>query len=182
MTNKTAATRYARALLDVAIKEQADLDRVERDLEGVAGLFTQYPALAHALLNPVVPVPRKRAAVAELMANAGLTPMVAKLMGLLADRDRLVLVPDLLTSYRDRLMDHRNVVRAAITTTAPLAADRAKAVEASLSRATGRTVSLTANVDPSIVGGVVTRIGSTVYDGSISRQLQKIRERLNQGV
>ena len=141
----------------------------------------QYPALAHALLNPVVPVPRKRAAVAELTAGAGLTPMVTKLIALLADRDRLVLVPDLLTAYRDRLLDHRNVVRAAITTTAPLAADRTKAVEASLSRATGRTVSLTANVDPSIVGGVVTRIGSTVYDGSIARQLQKIRERLSEG-
>ena len=182
MTNKTAATRYARALLDVAIKERADLDQVERDLDGVAALFTQYPALAKALINPIVPVSRKRAAVAEITASAGLTPMVTKLIGLLADRDRLVLVPDLLTAYRDRLLDHRNVVRAAITTTAPLAADRAKAVEASLSRVTGRTVSLTASVDPSIVGGVVTRIGSTVYDGSISRQLQKIRARLNQGV
>ena len=182
MTNKTAATRYARALLDVAIKERADLDQVERDLDGVAALFTQYPALAKALINPIVPVSRKRAAVAEITASAVLTPMVTKLVGLLADRDRLVLVPDLLTAYRDRLLDHRNVVRAAITTTAPLAADRAKAVEASLSRATGRTVSLTASVDPSIVGGVVTRIGSTVYDGSISRQLQKIRARLNQGV
>jgi F-type H+-transporting ATPase subunit delta len=181
MTNKTAATRYARALLDVALKEQADLDQIERDLDGLAALFTQYPALAHALLNPVVPVPRKRAAVAELMAAAALTPMVTKLIGLLADRDRLVLIPDLLIAYRDRLMDHRHVVRAAITTTEPLAADRAKAVEASLSRATGRTVSLTTSVDPSIVGGVVTRIGSTVYDGSISRQLQKIRERLNEG-
>lgn len=181
MTNRTAATRYARALLDVAIKEQADLDQIERDLGGVAALFTQYPALAHALLNPVVPVPRKRAAVAELTAAAGLTPMVTKLVALLADRDRLVLVPDLLVAYSERLLDHRNVVRAAITTIAPLDADRAKAVEASLSRATGRTVSLTASVDPSIIGGVVTRIGSTVYDGSIARQLQKIRERLGEG-
>ena len=56
MTNKTAAMRYARALLDVAIKEKADLDQIERDLASVAGLFTEYPALAHALLNPVVPV------------------------------------------------------------------------------------------------------------------------------
>ena len=70
MTNKTAATRYARALLDVAIQEHADLDQIERDLDGVAALFKQYPALAHALLNPVVPVPRKRAAIAELTAAA----------------------------------------------------------------------------------------------------------------
>jgi len=181
MTNRTAAMRYARALLDVAVNEKADLDQIERDLDSVAALFTQYPALAHALLNPVVPVQRKRAAVAELTADAGLTPMVKKLVGLLADRDRLVLVPDLLSAYRDRLLAYRNVVRAEITTTAPLAADRARAVEASLARATGRTVTLTASVDPSIVGGVVARIGSTVYDGSVRGQLRKIRERLGEG-
>jgi F-type H+-transporting ATPase subunit delta len=181
MTNKTAATRYARALLDVAIKEQADLDLIERELDSVVELFTQYPALAHALLNPVVPVPRKRAAIAELTALAQLTPIVTKLIGLLADRDRLVLIPDLLAAYRDRLLDHRNIIRAEITTTAPVPADRAKAIEASLARATGRTVALTTKVDASIIGGVVTRIGSMVYDGSITRQLQKIRARLGEG-
>ena len=178
MTNKTAAMRYARALLDVAIKERADLDQIERDLASVVALFTEYPALAHALLNPVVPVPRKRAAVAELLAAGPVTPMVAKLVTLLADRDRLVLVPDLLAGYRDRLLDHRNIVRAEVTTTASLPAERAKAIEASLSRSTGRTISLTTRVDPAIIGGVVTRIGSTVYDGSVARQLEKIRERL----
>jgi F-type H+-transporting ATPase subunit delta len=178
MTNKTAAMRYARALLDVAIKEQADLEQIERDLASVAALFTEYPALAHALLNPVVPVPRKRAAVAELLAAGPVTPMVAKLVTLLADRDRLVLVPDLLAGYRDRLLDHRNIVRAEVTTAASLPAERAKAIEASLSRSTGRTISLTTRVDPAIIGGVVTRIGSTVYDGSVARQLEKIRERL----
>ena len=180
MTNRTAATRYARALLDVAIKENADLDHIERDLESVVELFTQYPAFAHALLNPVVPVPRKRAAIAELTALAQLLPMVAKLIGLLADRDRLVLVPDLLGAYRERLLDYRNVIRAEITTTAALPADRARVIETSLARATGRTVVLATSVDPSIVGGVVTRIGSTVYDGSIARQLQKLKAALGE--
>jgi F-type H+-transporting ATPase subunit delta len=179
MTNKTAATRYARALLDVAIKEKADLDQIEGELDSLVELFKQHPALAHALLNPIVPVPRKRAATAELTALAQLTPMVAKLIGLLADRDRLVLVPDLLAAYRERLLTHRNVIRAEITTASPLSAERATAIEASLARSTGRTVALTTSVDPSIVGGVVTRIGSTVYDGSIARQLEKIRARLD---
>jgi F-type H+-transporting ATPase subunit delta len=179
MTNKTAATRYARALLDVAIKENADLDRIERELDSFVELFKQYPALAHALLNPIVPVPRKRAAAAALTALAELTPMVSKLVALLADRDRLVLVPDLLAAYRDRLLSHRNVVRADITTTSALPPEQASAIEASLARVTGRTVALTTSVDPSIIGGVVTRIGSTVYDGSVARQLEKIRARLN---
>jgi F-type H+-transporting ATPase subunit delta len=181
MTNKTSAMRYARALLDVAITERADLDRIEQDLVGFAGLLAQYPALADALLNPVVPVARKRAAVAELTALSQLTPMVGKLIAMLADRDRLVLIADLPAAYRDRLLAHRNVIRAEITTTVPLPEERAKSVEASLASATGRTVSLTTKVDPSIIGGVVARIGSTVYDGSITRQLQKIRQQLGEG-
>jgi F-type H+-transporting ATPase subunit delta len=178
MTNRTAATRYARALLDVAVHENADLDQIERELDSMVELFTDHPALAAALLNPVVPVPRKRAAMAELTTLAKLTPMMTKFLGLLADRDRLVLVPDVRAAYRERLLDYRHVIRADVTTTVPLPADRANAIEASLARTTGRTVTLATHVDPSLIGGVVTRIGSTVYDGSVARQLQKIRERL----
>lgn len=182
MTNRTAATRYARALLEVGVKEKTDLDQVERELASVVDLFTQHKTLAHVLLNPVVPVPRKRAAMDVITARGQLLPMVSKLLGLLAERDRLVLVPDLLEAYRDRLLDYRNIIRAEITTTTPLAADRVKAIEASLARASGRTVTLSAKVDPAIIGGVVTRIGSTIYDGSVTRQLEKMKRDLGFGI
>jgi F-type H+-transporting ATPase subunit delta len=179
MTNRTAATRYARALLDVAVKEKADLEQVERELASVVDLFAQHHLLSQVLLNPVVPVPRKRAAMDALTARGRLLPMVAKLLGLLAERDRLALLPDLLAAYRDRLLDYRNVVRAEVTTTSPLGPDQVKAIEANLARAAGRAVTLSAKVDPSIIGGVVTRIGSTIYDGSVARQLQRMREKLS---
>src|SRR5436305_13727305 len=124
MTNTPAATRYARALLEVAVKEKADLDHVERDLAEVVDLFTQHKTLSRVLLNPVVPVPRKRAAMDALTARGRWLPMVSKLLALLAGRDRLVLLPDLLAAYRDRLLDYRNVIRPEITTTAPLPTDR----------------------------------------------------------
>ena len=104
---------------------------------------------------------------------------MSKLLALLAERDRLVLLPELLDAYRDRLLDYRNVIRAEITTTTALAAERLKAIEGSLARASGRTVTLSAKVDPAIIGGVVTRIGSTIYDGSITRQLQRMKEKLS---
>jgi F-type H+-transporting ATPase subunit delta len=179
MTNRTAGIRYARALLEVAVNEKADLDQVERELSSVVDLFTQHKALSHVLLNPIVPAPRKRAAMDVLTARGKLLPMVSKLLSLLAERDRLVLLPDLLSAYRDRLLDHRNVIRAEITTTTALPADRVKAVEAGLARATGRTVTLSAKVDPQIIGGAVTRIGSTVYDGSVTRQLQRMKDKLS---
>lgn len=181
MTNRTAATRYARALLDVAVKEKADLEALREQLSDFARLFVDHPTLARVLLNPAVPVPRKRSAVAELTTRAAIAPILSKLLLLLAERDRLVLVPDLLASYRERLLDYQNVARAEVTTAAPLPPDRAKALERSLARVTNRTVMLATSVDPSIIGGVVARIGSTIYDGSVVRQLEKMKERLVEG-
>jgi len=184
MTRRTAADRYARALLDVAVKEAGHeganeaVQRIEQQLAEFAELFARYPELERVLLNPAIPVPRKRAAVAELTARAHVTPVLAKLLVLLAARDRLVLLPDLVAAYRDRLLQYLKVVRAEVTTAVTLPEDRARAVANGLESLTGRTVTLDTRVDPSIIGGVVAQIGSTVYDGSITRQLAKMREKL----
>jgi len=178
MTNSTAANRYARALLDVAVKEKTDVDQIEGELSSFVDLFAQNPALEQVFLNPVVPAQRKRAAMDALANRAGVLAILAKLLGLLAERDRLVLMPGLLAAYRDRLLDYRNVVRAEVTTSAPLMPERVKSIEASLSRATGRVVSLSTKVDPTIIGGAVTRIGSTVYDASLARHLERMKEKL----
>jgi F-type H+-transporting ATPase subunit delta len=178
VTNKTAAIRYARAVLDVAVKEQADLEQIERELREFADLFKQYPLLEKVLLNPAVPVPRKRAAVADLLAQAKFSSIVSKLLTLLADRDRLVLVPDLLSAYSDRLLDYRHVVRAEVTTATPIDAGRTQSIQRGLAALTGRTVTMSTRVDPTIIGGLVARIGSTVYDASAVRQLERMKEKL----
>ena len=182
MTNKTAAIRYARALLDVGIKEKADLERIQGELQQFADLLTQYPLLEKVLINPAVPLPRKRAAVADVLAQAQFLPIVSKLITLLADRDRLVLVSELLSAYSDRLLDFRGVVRAEVTTAVELDPKRAQAIQNGLAALTGRTVLLATKIDASIIGGLVARIGSTVYDGSVTRQLEKMKERLAESV
>jgi F-type H+-transporting ATPase subunit delta len=182
MTNKTAATRYARALLDVAVKERVDLEHLKTEIASFARLFVDHPTLAKVLLNPAVPVPRKRSAVAELTAQAGTSPMLTKLLLLLAERDRLVLLPDVFDSYSERLLDYQNVVRAEVTTATPLGPDRAKALQDSLAHVTQRTVTLATAVDPTIIGGIIARIGSTIYDGSVVRQLEKMKDRLVESV
>jgi F-type H+-transporting ATPase subunit delta len=182
VTNRTAAARYARALLEVAVKEKADLDLIDRELTAFAELIRQNPALQTALHNPAVAAPKKRAAIVELSKRAGHSPIVAKLLALLGERDRLILLDDIVGAYRERLLDYKNIVRAEITTAAPLADGRAKLIEASLSKATGRSVALETKVDPNIVGGMIAKVGSTVYDGSVTRQLAKIKERLAENV
>ena len=134
MTNRTAATRYARALFDVAVKEKADLDADRTRARGVRRpVQRSIRLLEKVLLNPAVPAPRKRAAVADAARRAPELHADASrsCSSLLAERDRLVLLPDLLAAYRERLLDHQNVVRAEVTTAAPLsrrarAGDRAR--------------------------------------------------------
>jgi F-type H+-transporting ATPase subunit delta len=177
MTSRTAAARYARALMDVASKE-ADVDQVGQELDDFIALLTQHAALDRVLMNPAVPTMRKRAAMHELTRVAGLSQVVSKLLVLLAERDRLVLLNDLAATYRDLLMERQNVVRAEVTSATPLAVEKAQAIEARLAALTGKKVSMVTKVDEDIIGGMVARVGSTVYDASIATQLKKMRERL----
>jgi F-type H+-transporting ATPase subunit delta len=180
VTSGAAAGRYARALFDVVLNEQpAALDAVHAQLQDLSALFTGNAALAGALANPAVPVAKKIAVTRAVLDRAGaVASPLAKMMQMLAERDRLTLLPDILRIYRDRLMDHQNVIRGEVTTAVALTADKLRAIEDGLARATGRKVVLESKVDPSIIGGVVTRLGSTVYDGSVTTQLQKMKQSL----
>jgi F-type H+-transporting ATPase subunit delta len=178
MTAGAAARRYARALFDVALAEGADLEGISRDLAGIGDLVAGNEALARVLSNPAIPAARKRGVMEQLVSRAGVGPLVARILLLLADRDRLVLVPDLVRQYRAKLLDHQRVVRAELTTAMPITDDRLAALQDGLAAATGRQVQLDVRVDPSIVGGAVARIGSLVYDGSVTRQLEKMKDQL----
>ena len=179
MTSRGAATRYARALFDVTMAEKKDLLQTQHDLVEFARLVAGNESLQRVLTNPAIPAARKRGVVEQLIAKAGsFQPAVAKLLLMLAERDRLVILPELVAAFDSRLLEHQNVVRAQIVTTVALPADRVTALAAGLERATGRSVRVEATVDGRIMGGAVVRLGSTVYDGSITRQLERMKEAL----
>lgn len=178
MTNRAAASRYARALFDVVLQE-GDPQRVERELSSFDSLVSANEALRRALTHPAIPASRKHRVVEELFATGGaLTPALQKLLLMLADRDRLVLLTELVEAYRERLMQHLQIISAELTTAVPVPEDRRQSIEANLAQATGRKVVLAARVDPAIIGGAVTRVGSTVYDGSVVRQLERLKEQI----
>ena len=178
MTPRGAALRYARALFDVVQKE-GDIQQVGRELSGFNAVVSGHDLLSRVLVNPAIPAARKRAVVEQLLAQAGrVSPVLSKLLLLLADRDRLALLPTIASAYEQRLMDHAQVVRAELTTAVALPADRVSALQQGLASMTGRQVQLETKVNPGIIGGAVARIGSTVYDGSVTTQLQKVKERL----
>ncbi len=180
MTGRSAAIRYARALFDVALSE-GDLQQVSRDIGGFSELIASNEDLARVLSNPAIPVQKKRGVVKELIARAGaLSPIVSKLLVLLADRDRLVLLPEIVRAYENRLMEHAQVVRAELVTAMALPSERLQALQQGLARATGRTVQMESRVDPSILGGAIAKVGSTVYDGSVTTQLAKLKQQLTE--
>jgi F-type H+-transporting ATPase subunit delta len=177
MSTRASAARYAGALFDVAIKE-TDPEQAGRELTAFADLLAGHDELQKVLLNPAVPAAKKRDLVDQLLQRLQPSAPVAKLLLLMAERGRLELVSDLVAVYRERLMAHLNVISAEVTTAAPLPPADAERFQQRLAASTGRTVSMTTKVDPEIIGGVITRIGGTVYDGSVATQLAALRHRL----
>ena len=179
MSTRASAGRYARALLDVVIKE-GNPEQVEQELATLAELFSGNAELQKALANPAVPVAAKRKVVESVIARMKPTSALGKLLVMLADRDRLSLIPELADVYRERLMEHRQVISAEVTTAVPISAERVAQFEKRIAAATGSRVTMAASVDPALIGGAVARVGSIVYDGSIATQLSKMRERLEE--
>jgi F-type H+-transporting ATPase subunit delta len=178
MSNRTSATRYARALFDVANQESADLSKIQQDLNDVVAAVADNPELSRVLASHGVPDTARRQIIVAVGEKIGVAAPVGKLLGMLADRRRLELLPDLAAVYTERLLEHRNVVQADITTAAPIGPETAEAIAASLQSATGKQITMRVSVDPSLLGGVVARVGSTVYDGSVRTQLKKMRDQL----
>ena len=179
MSTRASAARYASALFDVAIKE-TNPEHADQELSACADLVRGHGELQKVLVNPAIPAANKRATVQQIVERLQPSAPVRKLLLLLAERDRLELLPDLVVVYHERVMEHLQVIDAEVTTAAPLGSDEAVRLQQRLAASTGRTVTMRTKVDPAIIGGVVTRIGSTVYDGSLATQLEAMRQRLSE--
>jgi F-type H+-transporting ATPase subunit delta len=177
MSKKAAGAREARALLEVATRE-SDPERVGAELDVIAEAMRTQPEVQALLLGPGVAVARKVQALEVIASSLGLTPLVSKLLAVFAERQCLRLIPELAAAYQVRLLERRNIVSASITTAVPLSAETADRVGRALGQASGKQVMVSTRVDPHIIGGAVARIGSTVYDGSVTTQLARMRQKL----
>jgi F-type H+-transporting ATPase subunit delta len=129
-----------------------------------------------------VPKAKKLETIRRFSQTLGVSKPTAVLLEALAQHYRLELLGEISRAFRERLNDKNGVVRARITTAVPLAAEQAETLRRRLTEVTGRQVTLQTNVDPSIIGGVVTEVDSTVYDGSVTRQLARMRQKLVENV
>ncbi|MEK7366392.1 MAG: ATP synthase F1 subunit delta [candidate division NC10 bacterium] len=173
------AKRYAKALLEAAA-EAGVLEQVAADLEALGPHFAG-KEVAGFFANPAVPRARKEAALAAAAERASASPLSVSLLRLLVARERVGLLPDIARLFRDLADERTGRVRAEVTAAVPLPAASLEALAARLSAATGRQVHLTPRVDPTVLGGLVARVGSTLYDASLRTQLRRMREVLSKG-
>ncbi len=169
--------RYAKALLELA-REQNQTDQVVRDTQALTDAWKASSDLRELVANPVVPKPALRSAMDAIMDKLGATKLVRNTIGVLADRGRLQYLPDVLDALEALSEAEAGRVRAEVISAKPLDDAYYNRLKDKLQRATGQQIVLVKRQDPSLIGGVVTRIGDRVFDGSISNRLNELRETL----
>lgn len=169
-----AAKRYAQAVLDLA-RERGTFDAWHADLARLGELMAD-PAANGFFANPGVPAERKTAVLQQVLADA--QPEAANLARMLAERNRLEDVPQILALYEDGLRAERGIAVAEVTTAEPLGPIEQELVRERLAAVVDREVEMRLRVDPDIIGGIVARIGDQLIDGSVINQLRRLRARL----
>lgn len=180
MASYASARRYARALFDV-VSKSGDVDAALAELQGIGAAFAGHADLQRALTSPGVPLGVKQNVMRELLALQPVSRVVARLVTLIVENDDVDELEAIVQAFEQRVLDLHHVVRAEITSAVPLSDDKLRAIEAALADASGARVVITPRVDATILGGVVAKVGSRVYDGSIARHLARIRTRLVSG-
>jgi F-type H+-transporting ATPase subunit delta len=180
MTTSAVATRYASALADVVTAPASSVrpEAVLGELQNFAATFRGSDALQNALTSPAVPVARKRAVVGKIADTLQLSRVARNFLYVLIDHRRIAALDGVLHSFEIIVDERMGFARAEVSSAKDLSDAQRTALSAQLERMTGKRIRMQYAVDPSLIGGVVARIGSTVYDGSVRGQLDSLGRKL----
>ena len=177
MKDRTAALRYARAL-EGAVDSVEDLNRAADGLAAAARVIAAVRRIGAAFENPALEAGRKKELIGTLSRMAGLSGKTDLLLKIMAEHGTLPLLP-MVAEAAGLIRDRRlGIVEAEVTTAAPLSPEMTERTKQTLEKRTGRRIRLSLRTDPRIIGGMIARIGSTVYDGSVRRRLEALRSHL----
>ena len=174
------ATRYARALVDTvtAPGANADPEKVLSQLHSIHELIAESQELRTALGSPAVSPSRKRAVMTRLLEPMGVYKQVRNFVYVLIDHRRADQFASILEAAEQLLDERLGFVRADISSAHELNSAHRAGLEAQVTRIAGKKAKLRFTTDPALIAGVVARVGSTVYDGSVRGQLDRLREKL----
>lgn len=181
----SVARRYARALADIlfaaglsAPKQRSEVQKVKQQLTDFAALLRQHAPLRNVLASPAVSREKKLALLDQLRRRLGLLPVTRNFLAVLFDHRRLELLGAVLGAFDQEVYARLGIVPVEITTAFSLKEKQRRQLEESLATLTGSQVEVGYRQSPDILAGVVARLGSTIYDGSLRSQLRRLERQL----
>lgn len=174
---KALAERYAAALVDVALANH-QADQVKQELAQFAGMMRESPDLHAFLSNPSIARAAKHSAVEALVARMGASRTLRNYLFVIVDQRRAAMLGEIEQAFTRLLDTRQGVTQAKVSSASALTAQEQAELAAALTKLTGQRVLAQYTTDPALIGGAVVRIGSTIYDGSVRTQLERLRARM----
>jgi F-type H+-transporting ATPase subunit delta len=178
--NLTIARRYAKALLIIG-KEDGQAETYGDELDGFAKLIAKEKELEQAIINPLYGASGRKKVLETVIDKVGISKIVASFLLLLFDKGRFEFIGDINEFYQKLADELKGVLRASLVSASELSSETVEKIRTTLSKRTGKDIILQVEQDSSLIGGIVSRIGDLVLDGSIKSQLLNMRESLKRG-
>ena len=175
MKQTILARRYAKALFSIG-KEQGTYEAYNEALQAVAGLYETTPEVADALTNPLYPMDVREKVMAGIVDSIGVDSVMGNFLKLLVEKQRAEILPEIAEEYKAMVDDEKNISHGSVISAVELSDELQAKVQATLEKLTGKKVELTTSVDPSIIGGIIAKVGDLVLDGSIKAQLAGLKD------
>ncbi len=169
---------YARAFADVAVGDKLDATRMMQELRAFEALLAESDPLRRVLDNPSIPGDRKRAVLDAIVQREGLSRQVRNFIAVLTNNRRLSLFSEILKQVQQELDERLGFADAEVTSARELTSSEKQMLESEIALLTSKRVRARYQRDASLLGGAVVQVGSTIYDGSVKGQLERIREQL----
>ena len=177
MIGGNVARRYAKALIELG-SEQGNLDAIVKEIGEIADAIEQNDELRALIDNPQVSRASRKSVLAEIAQRMGASPITRNTLGLLGDNNRLRILPALASSLREEADRRAGILRARVVSAAPLTDAYVQKLTQALEARFKKKVLVVRDVDPTLLAGVVTRVGDTIIDGSLKAQLDELKGQL----
>ena len=180
MISSRAVRRYAKALLKIGL-EEGEAEQYGEELSLFNNFLQAEEKLRLVLINPAIHPKQRTSIVEEIAKRLGLSEVIINFLRILVEKNRIKALPDLLQIYRDLLDEAMGRARAVLYTPFDLSEERIKVITRSLEEKVEKKIIMRVEKDPTLIGGVVVKIGGMIYDGSIRTQLRRVKENMLEG-
>jgi F-type H+-transporting ATPase subunit delta len=171
------AKRYARAVFSLGV-ETGDFERIGEEIKGIASAMEVEPALREILTNPLYDASSRHEVVSGLAEKKGLSAITRNFLHLLVDKGRFSLLTEISGCYQELSDERAGRMKATVITASKVSDALLGELTASLEKKTGRKVSVESEADPSLIGGIVVKVGDVIYDGSLRTQIQILKDNI----